>query len=120
MAGVDVTRSAVQKAMSSCVAAATELQKASRNLNQQYAAAGSGWKDSKYKELGSVVAECNAAMKDPIAQLGDCHKTLSELDNDLVRTTITQISINRDGTLTVEFINGAEITSQYRKENKND
>ena len=37
---------------------------------------------------------------------------LSELDSDLVRTTITQISINRDGTLTVAFINGAEITSQ--------
>ena len=45
---------------------------------------------------------------------------LSELDSDLVRTTITQISINRDGTLTVEFINGAEITSRYRKENTNE
>jgi len=45
---------------------------------------------------------------------------LSELDNDLVRTTIKQISINRDGTLTVEFINGTEITSQYRKENTNE
>lgn len=83
MASVDVTRSAVQKAMSSCVAAATELQKASRNLNQKYAAAGSGWKDSKYKELGTIVAECNDAMKDPIAQLGDCHKTLSDLDKIL-------------------------------------
>ena len=45
---------------------------------------------------------------------------LSELDNDLVRTTVKQISINRDGSLTVEFINGAEITSQYRKENTNE
>ena len=83
MAGVDVTRSAVQQAMSSCVAAANELQKATRNLNQQYAAAGSGWKDGKYKELGNIVAECNAAMKDPVAQLGDCYKTLSELDKIL-------------------------------------
>lgn len=83
MAGVDVTRSAVQRAMSSCVAAATELQKATRNLNQKYAAAGNGWKDAKYKELGSIVAECNAAMKDPVAQLGECHKTLGELDKIL-------------------------------------
>ena len=83
MAGVDVARSVVQKAMSSCVAAATELQKASRNLNQQYAAAGAGWKDGKYRELGSRVTECNNAMKAPIAQLGDCHKTLSELDKIL-------------------------------------
>jgi len=83
MAGVDVTRSAVQKAMSSCVAAATELQKASKNLSKQYAAAGSGWKDSKYKELGSIVSECNDAMRDPISQLGECHKTLTELDKIL-------------------------------------
>lgn len=83
MAGVDVTRGAVQKAMSSCVAAANELQTASRNLNQQYAAAGSGWKDSKYKELGEIVRECNEAMRNPVTQLGDCYKTLSELDKIL-------------------------------------
>ena len=83
MANVDVTRSAVQKAMSACVAAANELQKASKNLNQQYNNAGTGWKDSKYKELGNIVAECNAAMKDPATQLGDCYKTLSDLDKIL-------------------------------------
>lgn len=83
MASVDVTRAAVQRAMTSCVAGANELQKATKKLNQQYAAAGSGWKDSKYKELGSIVAECNAAMKDPVAQLGECYKTLSELDKIL-------------------------------------
>ena len=83
MAYVDVTRSAVQKAMSSCVAAASELKKASSNLNKQYAAAGQGWKDSKYKELGQIVDECNAAMRDPVSKLGECHKTLSELDKIL-------------------------------------
>ena len=80
MADVDVTRSAVQKAMQSCVAAATELQNATRKLKAQYDAAGSGWKDSKYKELGSIVSECTAAMKEPISQLGDCHTTLGQLD----------------------------------------
>lgn len=83
MADVDVTRSAVQKAMQGRVAAATELQGASRKLKQQYDAAGSGWKDSKYKELGSIVTECLEAMKTPVIQLGDCHKTLGELDKIL-------------------------------------
>ena len=46
--------------------------------------------------------------------------TLNGLDNDLVRTTVQKISINRDGTVTVQFINDAEITSQYRKENANE
>lgn len=80
MANVDVTRAAVQKAMQSCVDAANELQNAAKKLKAQYDAAGSGWKDSKYKELGSIVTDCNAAMKDPMSQLGECYKALSELD----------------------------------------
>ena len=83
MAGVDVTRGDVQHAMSACVAAANELQSASQKLNQQYAAAGAGWSDSKYRELGSIVSECNAAMKSPVSQLGDCYKSLGELDQYL-------------------------------------
>ena len=80
MANVDVTRNSVQKAMLSCVAAATELQNATRKLKQQYSAAGAGWKDSKYKELGSIITECTSAMQDPISQLGECHATLQKLD----------------------------------------
>ena len=56
MADVDVTRSAVQKAMQSCVAAATEWQNATRKLKAQYDAAGSGWKDSKYKGMYVSIA----------------------------------------------------------------
>ncbi len=43
---------------------------------------------------------------------------MSELDDNLIRTTVRQIFINRDGSLTVKFINDAEITSQYGKEHK--
>ncbi|MBO7196026.1 MAG: hypothetical protein J6V80_01700 [Clostridia bacterium] len=83
MASVDVTRDAVKKAMSSCKAAAEELRSASQNLSSNYANAGSGWKDSKYKELGEIVNECNNAIKDPVKQLGECYKTLQELDGIL-------------------------------------
>lgn len=80
MASVDVSRAAIQKAMQSCVQAANELQNAAKKLKSQYDAAGNGWKDSKYKELGSIVSECNDAMKDPISKLGDCYKSLNDLD----------------------------------------
>lgn len=43
---------------------------------------------------------------------------LSELNDELIRTTVQKISINRDGTLMVQFINDAEITSQSGKEQK--
>ena len=80
MAGVDVTRGAVQKAMSSCVTVSNELQTASRKLTEQYNSAGSGWKDAKYRELGEIISECNAAIKSPVSQLADCYKSLKELD----------------------------------------
>jgi len=80
MADVNVTRSAVKKAMSSCVAAANELKNASQNMIRQYQAAGTGWKDSKYAELGSIVSECNNAMKEPVNQLQGCYQTLGQLD----------------------------------------
>ncbi|MCD8040203.1 MAG: hypothetical protein LUF82_01660 [Clostridia bacterium] len=79
MANVDVSLSAVQSAMSQCVAAATELQNAAKNLQSMYSAAGSGWKDSKYKELGAIVETCNAALKEPVSRLGDCYRKLSDL-----------------------------------------
>ena len=41
---------------------------------------------------------------------------LRKLENYLLETTIEQITINREGSLIVEFINGAEIVSQYNKE----
>ena len=79
MANVDVSKAAIQTAMKSCVSAAKELQEAAKNLKTQYDAAGSGWKDAKYKELGSIVTECNVALRNPISQLEDCYKVLDEL-----------------------------------------
>lgn len=84
MANVDVTLGAVQKAKQSCVAAARELQNAAKNLKEKYASAGTGWKDSKYREFGDIVSTCNEAMKAPMSQLQECHQTLSEIESIIV------------------------------------
>ncbi|MBQ6980327.1 MAG: hypothetical protein IJQ07_06750 [Clostridia bacterium] len=84
MANVDVTLGAVQKAKKSCVDAAKELNAAAKNLAEKYAAAGNGWKDSKYRELGDIVKTCNDAMKSPMAQLQECHQTLAELESIII------------------------------------
>ena len=76
---VNVNKGAVSKAMTSCVQGAQEIKSAISNLKNSYAAAGSGWKDSKYKELGEIVEECISALAGPMAQLSDCYSTLEEL-----------------------------------------
>ncbi len=56
------------------------------------------------------------AMTDALIGEYEGMSVLSELDIDLIQTTVQKISINRDGTLSVEFINGAVITANQRKE----
>lgn len=56
------------------------------------------------------------ALTDELMDKFDGLPMLRKLESDLVEVTIEQISINRDGSLIVEFINGAEVVSQYRKE----
>lgn len=83
MANVDVTIATVQSAKKSCMAAAKELSGASRNLSAQYSKAGAGWKDSKYKELGEIISECNNAIIAPMRQLQDCYNKLTEIEKIL-------------------------------------
>ena len=83
MANADVSRRAVQEAMKDCVSVAKELQEAHKSLNTYYSSAGSGWADSKYREIGEIVKECMNAIKKPVAELNDCFKTLKQLDSIL-------------------------------------
>lgn len=83
MANVDVTIATVQSAKKSCIAAAKELSSAAKNLSSQYTKAGSGWKDSKYKELGEIINDCNNAIKAPMGQLQDCYNKLAEIEKIL-------------------------------------
>jgi len=79
MASAAVTTEAINKAVSLCQQSVQSLGKTSQNLQQKYTAAGSGWKDSKYTQLGSIIAECKSALGQPIEQLNGCIGSLQDL-----------------------------------------
>lgn len=79
MANVD--SGAVQKAMQLCRQSITELERTSKGIQSKYQQAGSGWRDAKYNQLGSIVGECVSALHAPISQLGECMGVLSQIAN---------------------------------------
>lgn len=79
MANAAVTGDAISKSISLCQKAIESVNKASQKLQQKYTSAGSGWKDSKYAQLGGVVTECRGALEEPVGQLQDCIATLQDL-----------------------------------------
>ena len=79
MANAAVTGEALSKAVSLCQKSIESLNKASENLQKKYAAAGSGWKDSKYAQLGGIISECRNALGQPIGQLNGCIGSLQTL-----------------------------------------
>jgi len=79
MANAAVTSEAIGKASKLCQQSIQSLNKASQNLQQKYAAAGSGWKDNKYAQLGSIISECRSALGQPIEQLNGCIASLQDL-----------------------------------------
>ena len=58
----------------------------------------------------------SSALTDELMDKFEDLPMLRKLENYLLETTIEQITINREGSLIVEFINGAEFVSQYNKE----
>ena len=69
MAHVD--SGAIQQAMKLCRESIDKLEQASRSVKNKYEHAGSGWKDSKYSELGGIIGECVQALQEPTGQLRD-------------------------------------------------
>jgi len=74
MAHVD--SGSVSQAIQICTQASEALTRTIQDLQSKYQAAGSGWKDAKYAELGSIVNECVQALSRPISDLGACQQTL--------------------------------------------
>ena len=79
MATAAVTREAISKAVGLCQQSIESLNKASQGLQQKYQAAGQGWKDSKYAQLGGIVTECRSALGKPVDQLQSCIASLQDL-----------------------------------------
>ena len=79
MASAAVSAQALGNSSKLCQKSIQSLSKASQNLQQKYVAAGSGWKDSKYAQLGGIIAECRSALGQPVSQLNECVATLQQL-----------------------------------------
>lgn len=79
MAGVSVEKGAVDGAIRLCQKTIQEFEKTNNDLKRRYQAAGTGWKDSKYKQLGDLVNECTTALTKPQKELQDCIAKLQEL-----------------------------------------
>jgi len=79
MATGAVTSEALGKSIGLCQQAIESLSRASQKLQDRYTAAGAGWKDSKYAQLGGVVSDCRTALGEPVDQLNSCINTLQEL-----------------------------------------
>ena len=77
MAHVD--SGAIQQAMKLCRESIDKLEQAGRSVKNKYEHAGSGWKDSKYSELGGIIGECVQTLQEPTGQLRDCMNILSEI-----------------------------------------
>lgn len=79
MAGVSVEQSAVAGAISLCNQSIESFKKTGSNLVRSYQQAGGSWKDSKYKQLGSIVSDCKSALDNPISELESCRAKLEAL-----------------------------------------
>ncbi len=90
MAHVD--SASVSKAITICVQAVEALDRTSQALMSKYQAAGSGWKDAKYKELGAIVSEAVSALRNPIGELQNCQGTLQQVQSAI--SDYEDISLN--------------------------
>ena len=81
MAGnVSVDEKAIAGRMRVCQMSVEKLEGAISQLKRDYEKAGSsGWRDSKYEQLGELVNSCINALKKPISELNECNEKLNIL-----------------------------------------
>ncbi len=79
MAEVSTSYGAIESAKKICSDASKCLTDASGSLEKKYKAAGDGWQDQKYHELGQIVAAAVDAMGTPIDGLNESIKSLAAL-----------------------------------------
>lgn len=91
MAGVSVEAAAVSGAISLCQQSIQQFEKASGDLSKKYQAAGTTWKDEKYKKLGGIVTDCTTALNKPIKELQDCVKKLTALQKAIAEYEQTSV-----------------------------
>lgn len=91
MPGVSVSAQAVAGAISLCKQSIQSFTNTSKSLGNKYQAAGTGWADSKYAQLGAVVKDCQTALNKPVKELEDCIKKLEALQKAITEYEQTSV-----------------------------
>lgn len=89
MAKVD--SGSISRAINLCNQATEYLQREISTLQSKYDAAGSGWKDEKYAQLGAIVSDCVQNLQKPIKGLTSCRETLQQISAALAEYEGVQI-----------------------------
>lgn len=79
MANVSVEKIVVQKSIALCEQSIMQFEQSSKRLQGSYQAAGAGWRDAKYRQLGGIVNECTTALTRPMKELEACRDNLRKL-----------------------------------------
>lgn len=79
MANILTSQGSVESAKKACLATQKCLVSSIETLRGKYEAAGVGWQDAKYKELGTVINSATKAMSEPLRELSDCMSSLDDL-----------------------------------------
>lgn len=79
MGNVSVEKDAINKAIALCNKSIQQYRQASKALDMKYQEAGHSWHDGKYQQLGGVVRECTTALNNPVKELEECVKKLTEM-----------------------------------------
>ncbi len=75
----------IERAKAICRLAVRKLEEASIVLEMDYEKAGTGWQDSKYDDLGELVGQCVAALREPVKELETCYAKLDKLLEEVKR-----------------------------------
>lgn len=105
MAGVNVNAQIVHKQIQEIKKTAVNLEKMQKDMRSKYQAAGSGWRDKKYAELGDIVQES-------VGALVQMQKTLSFAEqnlNRLLREIQEYEAVNLRGGSEIKWVNGQAV-----------
>ena len=80
MNDINTSSELIKDALSLCTSVMEMITAAQTDIQRKYRTAGNDWNDSKYKELGDIVNNCNSSLKKPLNELNRCFFTLSELE----------------------------------------
>lgn len=80
MSNANVSSRAIIEAINICTEAINALRSIQKSMQDRYYEAGKGWSDSKYKQLGNIVCECNLSIAKSIRDLDGYIPPLTEIE----------------------------------------